>query len=100
MVISHNMGALNAQRQFGIKLNNKTKAAEKLSSGYQINRAADDGTGESKCGWSVGTLTIEYRRCTEHLLFLFLSKLLLKEYNCFKETSKCKKLFITDRKTK
>lgn len=66
MVISHNMGALNAKRQFGINLNNKTKAAEKLSSGYQINHAADDGTGESTCGRSVGALTIEYRRCTDH----------------------------------
>lgn len=47
MVISHNMSALNAQRQFGINLNNNTKAAEKLSSGYKINRAADDAAGLS-----------------------------------------------------
>ena len=41
------MSALNAQRQFGINLNNNTKAAEKLSSGYKINRAADDAAGLS-----------------------------------------------------
>lgn len=45
MVITHNMGALNAQRQFGITTKNKAKIAEKLSSGYKINRAADDAAG-------------------------------------------------------
>lgn len=39
------MGALNAQRQFGITTKNKAKTAEKLSSGYKINRAADDAAG-------------------------------------------------------
>ena len=44
-VISHNILAMNAQRQFGINTNNRAKAAEKLSSGYRINRAADDAAG-------------------------------------------------------
>ena len=47
MVISHNMLALNANRQFNIINKNKAKSTEKLSSGYRINRAADDAAGLS-----------------------------------------------------
>lgn len=36
---------MNAQRQFGINTKNRAKTAEKLSSGYKINRAADDAAG-------------------------------------------------------
>lgn len=45
MVIQHNLSAMNTNRMF--KLNNKKKAAltEKLSSGYRINRSADDAAG-------------------------------------------------------
>ena len=46
-VISHNISVINAQRQFGINTKNKAKTAEKLSSGYKINRAADDAAGLS-----------------------------------------------------
>lgn len=42
MVISHNMSALNAQRQFNMVSADRKKSVEKLSSGYRINRAADD----------------------------------------------------------
>ncbi len=45
MVISHNLSAMNAQRQFNITTNSKAKSSEKLSSGYKINRAADDAAG-------------------------------------------------------
>ena len=47
MVINHNLLAMNAQRQLGITGKNKTKTMEKLSSGYRINRAADDAAGLS-----------------------------------------------------
>ena len=47
MVVAHNMVALNAQRQYGINLKSKSKVAEQLSSGYRINRAADDAAGLS-----------------------------------------------------
>ena len=47
MVIAHNMMAMNAQRQFNIVGNSKKKSTEKLSSGYRINRAADDAAGLS-----------------------------------------------------
>lgn len=47
MLIQHNMSAMNAERQFNIVTNAKNKRAEKLSSGYRINRAADDAAGLS-----------------------------------------------------
>lgn len=45
MVIQHNMLAWNAGRQLGINTKKNAKAVEKLSSGYKINRAADDAAG-------------------------------------------------------
>ena len=45
MVIQHNMAAMFAHRQLGITTDTKAKSAEKLSSGYRINRAADDAAG-------------------------------------------------------
>lgn len=47
MVITHNIYAQNAQRQFRINEKNKNKNSEKLASGYKINRAADDAAGLS-----------------------------------------------------
>lgn len=47
MIIQHNMMAMNTGRQFSIVNHAKTKSAEKLSSGYRINRAADDAAGLS-----------------------------------------------------
>lgn len=44
-VVAHNLSAMNAQRQFGINTGKRAKSAEKLSSGYKINRAADDAAG-------------------------------------------------------
>ena len=45
MVISHNVLAMNANRMLGINTKSKAKSTEKLSSGYRINRAADDAAG-------------------------------------------------------
>jgi len=45
MVIQHNMAAMNSSRQLGITESNLKKNTEKLSSGYRINRAADDAAG-------------------------------------------------------
>ena len=45
MVISHNLLAMNSMRQLGIINRSKAKSTEKLSSGYRINRAADDAAG-------------------------------------------------------
>lgn len=41
-VIAHNLSAMNIQRQFNINTRSKIKSLEKLSSGYRVNRAADD----------------------------------------------------------
>lgn len=45
--IQHNIAAMNAHRQLGISDANLTKSLERLSSGYRINRAADDAAGLS-----------------------------------------------------
>ncbi len=45
MVVQHNITAMNAQRQLGITTGVQAKSSEKLSSGYKINRAADDAAG-------------------------------------------------------
>lgn len=44
-VVAHNLLAINANRQFGIINKNRAKSTEKLSSGYKVNRAADDAAG-------------------------------------------------------
>ena len=45
MVVQHNITAMNSNRQLGITTNVQAKSSEKLSSGYKINRAADDAAG-------------------------------------------------------
>ena len=47
MVIQHNMAAANANRMLGSVVTSQSKSTEKLSSGYRINRAADDAAGLS-----------------------------------------------------
>ncbi len=47
MVVQHNISAMNAQRQLNITTEQKSKESEKLSSGYRINRGADDAAGLS-----------------------------------------------------
>ena len=47
MVVQHNMQAMNTNRQLGITTGAQAKSTEKLSSGYRINRAADDAAGLS-----------------------------------------------------
>ncbi len=45
MVVQHNLTAMNANRMLGITSKVQAKSTEKLSSGYKINRAADDAAG-------------------------------------------------------
>ncbi len=47
MVVQHNLTAMNANRMLGITTDAQAKQTEKLSSGYRINRAADDAAGLS-----------------------------------------------------
>ncbi len=45
MVVQHNLQAMNSNRMLGITTSAQSKSTEKLSSGYKINRAADDAAG-------------------------------------------------------
>ena len=47
MVVQHNLSAMNTNRQMGTVTSALSKSTEKLSSGYRINRAADDAAGLS-----------------------------------------------------
>ena len=47
MIVQHNMAAINTNRQLGMTTSSLAKSTEKLSSGYRINRAADDAAGLS-----------------------------------------------------
>ena len=45
MVVQHNLTAMNSNRMLGLTTTTQAKSTEKLSSGYRINRAADDAAG-------------------------------------------------------
>ena len=47
MIVQHNLTAMNANRMLGVTTSAQAKSSEKLSSGYKINRAADDAAGLS-----------------------------------------------------
>ena len=47
MIVQHNITAMNASRMLGVTTGQQSKVSEKLSSGYRINRAADDAAGLS-----------------------------------------------------
>ena len=47
MVVQHNLMAMNSNRMLGLTASVQSKSTEKLSSGYKINRAADDAAGLS-----------------------------------------------------
>ena len=47
MVVQHNLRAMNSNRMLGITSSSQAKSTEKLSSGYKVNRAADDAAGLS-----------------------------------------------------
>ena len=45
MVVQHNLTAMNSNRMLGLTTASQAKSTEKLSSGYRVNRAADDAAG-------------------------------------------------------
>ena len=47
MVVKHNIMAMNSNRMFNLTNKSQARSTEKLSSGYKINRAADDAAGLS-----------------------------------------------------
>lgn len=68
MIISHNILAMNANRQLNITENKKAKSTEKLSSGYRINRSADDAAGlaiSEKMRRQIRGLTQASRNCQD-----------------------------------
>lgn len=55
-IVTHNVTAMNTNRQLEINAENKKKSTEKLSSGYRINRSADDAAGltiSEKMRWEI-----------------------------------------------
>ena len=60
MSLQHNLAALNASGQFRVTTDKRSKTTEKLSSGYRVNRAADEYSGwyffMSGCRWSAGRI--------------------------------------------
>ena len=57
MVVQHNMQAANANRMLNVTTGQQAKSTEKLSSGYRINRAADDAAGPLR------ELSLKYTQC-------------------------------------
>ena len=55
-VVAHNIQAQFANRNLGVVTTNQSKSMEKLSSGYRVNRAADDAAGlavSEKMRWHI-----------------------------------------------
>ena len=68
MAIIHNMLAMNSNRMLGLTNKNQAKSTERLSSGYRINRAADDAAGLSiseKMRKQIRGLTQAARNCQD-----------------------------------
>ena len=64
MVVQHNLTAMNSNRMLGLTTASQAKSTEKLSSGYKINRAADQrsDTGfPERTGWYL--YCTDCRRC-------------------------------------
>lgn len=73
MNIAHNMLAMNADRQFNINKKRKEKSTEKLSSGFRVNRAADDAAGLSiseKMRWQIRGLEMASRNVQDGISIL------------------------------
>ena len=72
-VIAHNLSAMNTQRMYGLSVCDHAKSMEKLSSGYKINRAADDAAGLSiseKMRKQIRGLTQASRNCQDGISFV------------------------------
>ena len=68
MSIQNNILAMNAERMGGITSGKKSKSTEKLSSGYRVNRAADDAAGlaiSEKMQRQIKGLTQASRNCQD-----------------------------------
>ena len=65
MVVQHNLTAMNSNRMLGINTKSQAKSTEKLSSGYKINRAADDAAGLLRM---LRMVSLQYRLLKVHLV--------------------------------
>lgn len=68
MVIQHNILSMNTNRMLGITENAQAKSTEKLSSGYKVNRSADDAAGLSiseKMRWQIRGLDKSVENATD-----------------------------------
>lgn len=68
MVIMHNLQAMNTNRQFKLNNGSKSKSVERLSSGYKINRSADDAAGltiSEKMRWQIRGLNRDVRNAQD-----------------------------------
>lgn len=73
MIVNHNMSSMNASRMLGQVVVNVGDTAEKLSSGYRINRSADDAAGLSiseKLRWQVRGLNRASRNAQDGISFI------------------------------
>lgn len=73
MIISHNMSAMNASRSLKQVTTGVQKNSEKLSSGYRINRAADDAAGltiSEKLRWQARGLKRASQNAEEGISFI------------------------------
>ena len=60
LFVKSNLTALNTANQLKINTNKKNKSIEKLSSGYRINKAADDTAPSGRIGIQHGRLPVDY----------------------------------------
>ena len=72
MIIQHNIEAMNAMNCFGRVNKSLSKSTEKLSSGYKINRAADDAAGltiSEKMRWQIRGLNRATRNINDGISY-------------------------------
>ena len=89
MVVQHNLRAMNSNRMLGLTSASQSKSTEKLSSGYKINRAADDAAGlaiSEKMRRQVRGLTQASANAQDGISAVQTAEVLLTKYTiCFRE---------------
>lgn len=73
MEVAHNLAAANAQRQYKLQTGARAKSTEKLSSGYKINRAADDAAGmgiSEKMRWQIRGLNRDEQNLSDGISYV------------------------------
>ena len=71
-IVAHNLAAMNISHNLGRVINRLSKTTEKLSSGYRINRSADDAAGLSiseKMRWQIRGLNAASRNIQDGISY-------------------------------